>query len=223
LIIFKGGNAFDTGPLTGAQWGWSVVFGILVLPIGAAIRLIPDQWVAGAGRLLATLLKPLKRLACRCRWRAKRNKRRESRRQKQKQVQPVGIDGLAVPEPVHSRPRWGIPPFSSIRQKSSMERQDVALQEMGGASGTSPEHLMATGAIAADKGLDLFAAVEALRQGSLADGVPGLAIHPDTAKDDPILVVPTTPAKPGRVPPSQDPEVMQYMGVRRRGLENVHT
>ncbi len=42
LIVFVGGAAFSVVPLNGAQWGISLVIGILTLPIGAAIRLLPD-------------------------------------------------------------------------------------------------------------------------------------------------------------------------------------
>ncbi|KAG7128084.1 Calcium-transporting ATPase 2 like protein [Verticillium longisporum] len=45
VIIWKGGEAFDTKPLTGAQWGWSMLFGVLVIPLGALIRKIPDHYV----------------------------------------------------------------------------------------------------------------------------------------------------------------------------------
>lgn len=57
LIIFVGGDAFnivrvvnDQGhkspPQTGAQWGYAIFLGILSIPVGAIIRLIPDNLVA---------------------------------------------------------------------------------------------------------------------------------------------------------------------------------
>ncbi|KAF2396601.1 calcium-translocating P-type ATPase [Trichodelitschia bisporula] len=45
LIVFVGGAAFVVEKLTGAQWGISLVIGVLSLPIGALIRLIPDSWI----------------------------------------------------------------------------------------------------------------------------------------------------------------------------------
>ena len=45
VIIFRGGEAFDTRRLTGAQWGWSMLFGILTLLLGALIRQFPDRLV----------------------------------------------------------------------------------------------------------------------------------------------------------------------------------
>jgi len=71
--------------------------------------------------------------------------------------------------------------------------------------------------------LDLLAAVEAAKYN--VDGIlPGLHVHPDTAKDDPVLFMPPTvleilarPMTPRDhpVPPSQDESVMQYMPTLR--------
>lgn len=46
LIIFVGGAAFVVTPLNGQQWAISVIIGVLSLPIGVVIRLIPDEWIA---------------------------------------------------------------------------------------------------------------------------------------------------------------------------------
>ena len=43
LIIFVGGKAFNVVRLNGAQWAYSIVLGFLSIPVGAAIRLIPDE------------------------------------------------------------------------------------------------------------------------------------------------------------------------------------
>ncbi|TAQ87164.1 hypothetical protein B7494_g4503 [Chlorociboria aeruginascens] len=45
LIIFIGGKAFNVVRLNGAQWGYSIVLGFLSIPIGAAIRLVPDELI----------------------------------------------------------------------------------------------------------------------------------------------------------------------------------
>jgi P-type Ca2+ transporter type 2C len=45
MIIYIGGDAFDIEGLTGEQWGYSIFFGFLSIPIGAIIRLIPDGFV----------------------------------------------------------------------------------------------------------------------------------------------------------------------------------
>jgi len=45
LIVFVGGKALSTTPLTGAEWGYSILFGCLTFPIGVIIRLIPDEMI----------------------------------------------------------------------------------------------------------------------------------------------------------------------------------
>lgn len=45
MIIFLGGAAFSIKGLTGEQWGYSIFFGVLSIPIGAIIRLIPDDLI----------------------------------------------------------------------------------------------------------------------------------------------------------------------------------
>jgi Ca2+-transporting ATPase len=45
MIIFVGGKAFNVERLNGAQWAYSIVLGFLSIPIGAFIRLIPDELV----------------------------------------------------------------------------------------------------------------------------------------------------------------------------------
>ena len=42
LIVFVGGQAFSVASLTGVQWAISLVLGLLSLPVGVLIRLIPD-------------------------------------------------------------------------------------------------------------------------------------------------------------------------------------
>ena len=43
MIIFIGGKAFNVVRLNGAQWAYSIILGFLSIPVGAAIRLIPDE------------------------------------------------------------------------------------------------------------------------------------------------------------------------------------
>ncbi|KAJ9627960.1 plasma membrane calcium [Taxawa tesnikishii (nom. ined.)] len=45
MIIFVGGRAFSVTRLNGAQWGYSIILGLLSIPIGVVIRLIPDELV----------------------------------------------------------------------------------------------------------------------------------------------------------------------------------
>ncbi|POS70561.1 plasma membrane calcium-transporting ATPase [Diaporthe helianthi] len=59
-IVLKGGEAFQVAPITPAQWGFSILFGFLVLPIGALIRLVPDQVVVVIAHKLSPILTPIR-------------------------------------------------------------------------------------------------------------------------------------------------------------------
>ena len=43
LIAFVGGRAFSVTPLDHAQWAYSIVIGVVSIPIGVIIRVIPDK------------------------------------------------------------------------------------------------------------------------------------------------------------------------------------
>ena len=45
MIIFVGGKAFNVVHLNGPQWAYSIVLGVLSIPVGAAIRLVPDELI----------------------------------------------------------------------------------------------------------------------------------------------------------------------------------
>jgi Ca2+-transporting ATPase len=45
LIVFVGGDAFSVVPLTGEQWAASIVLGLLSLPFGVIIRVIPNSFI----------------------------------------------------------------------------------------------------------------------------------------------------------------------------------
>ncbi|CUS22914.1 LAQU0S07e03026g1_1 [Lachancea quebecensis] len=45
LIMFVGGAAFSIAKQTGAMWATAVICGMLSLPVGVVIRIIPDEWV----------------------------------------------------------------------------------------------------------------------------------------------------------------------------------
>ncbi|RKP25553.1 hypothetical protein SYNPS1DRAFT_15497 [Syncephalis pseudoplumigaleata] len=51
IIVQVGGLAFKTTPLNGVQWATCIVIGLFSLPVGALVRLIPDQWFRCVGFL----------------------------------------------------------------------------------------------------------------------------------------------------------------------------
>ncbi|TQS38534.1 hypothetical protein Golomagni_00959 [Golovinomyces magnicellulatus] len=46
MIIFVGGKSFNVRRLDGAQWAYSLILGFISIPLGAIIRLIPDEFIA---------------------------------------------------------------------------------------------------------------------------------------------------------------------------------
>ncbi|KAI9595668.1 hypothetical protein BDF19DRAFT_334905, partial [Syncephalis fuscata] len=44
IIVQVGGLAFKTTPLNGVQWATCIIIGLFSLPIGALVRVIPDEW-----------------------------------------------------------------------------------------------------------------------------------------------------------------------------------
>lgn len=51
LIIFVGGKAFGVIPLNSKEWGVSLGFGVLSLPCGMLVRMVPDHWLRDFGKL----------------------------------------------------------------------------------------------------------------------------------------------------------------------------
>lgn len=45
LIVFVGGTAFSVTKINGEQWAASIILGLLSLPFGAIIRLIPNEFI----------------------------------------------------------------------------------------------------------------------------------------------------------------------------------
>lgn len=43
LVMFVGGAAFSITRLDGAQWAYSVILGVISIPVGFAIRLVPFE------------------------------------------------------------------------------------------------------------------------------------------------------------------------------------
>lgn len=43
VIVFVGGAAFSVHKLNGPQWGYSIVLGVLSIPVAIVIRLVPDE------------------------------------------------------------------------------------------------------------------------------------------------------------------------------------
>ncbi|KAK1756503.1 hypothetical protein QBC47DRAFT_380074 [Echria macrotheca] len=210
LIVFKGGDTFETEPLTGAQWGWSIFLGTLVIPVGIVIRRIPDEWVRLVGHVLEPVTRPFSALS---RWWRDKKSRSRRRREAREQKARAGDRQVHI-----GKQRY----LGRIRQVlgRTVDKQttDVDLRAVDGATRRVNTQV---GTLQDLAPVDLFAAVEGAKLGTEA-ALPGLHVHPRTSKDDPILIMPATPLevlegadKSRRIPPSQDRRIMRYIEVNR--------
>ncbi|KAG6042097.1 hypothetical protein E4U41_005645 [Claviceps citrina] len=199
VIIFKGGEAFDTVPLTGAQWGWSLLFGGLTIPLGALIRQVPDRHVASffrrVGRVLRWLTLPFRHW-CSC-----------------LSVLHTRRSGLGTAEEAREISSPGVGARSGDANANmdgkTCERRASRSTHSEASTGHrhTPEALLTGGTGGSDAThLDLDALIHAARLGRPM-GKHMLELHPETSQDDPVLQTRTN----FDIPPSQDPRLMKYV------------
>ncbi|TLS30659.1 hypothetical protein PpBr36_03935 [Pyricularia pennisetigena] len=223
VIIWKGGQAFQTTPLNGPQWGWSMLFGILTIPLGVLIRLTPDRYAGNVFHFFGQGLRFLWRgvlVFVPSRWsKRKRNhlERRRSRRSANEDGDDQTSDGAmnnwvlqagdVLRRPINydwatmGRPHEAAL-ASRIQTMPAAQREALARAAQAHAAALS-------GANRAEHEVDLPAMIDAARNGSASSA---MEIHPDTRPDDPILPEGTIDVQRWKkVPPSQDPEVIKYL------------
>ncbi|KAF5013453.1 hypothetical protein FDECE_529 [Fusarium decemcellulare] len=199
IIVFKGGEAFDTEPLTGAQWGWSLLFGIMSIPLGALIRQIPDRFVEELFSLVATawyaIWRPLR--ACLssvfCCGRRKKGDEEEQQHQEQPEHGEMGpVENILHRMHLTAGPEEDEAPMTA-EQRAALESSDRRRMEE-----TEKQ----------TREIDLHALVEAAKLGKEYAGAI-LELHPKTLKDDPILRT----SSDTTVPPSQDAQFMRFVAL----------
>ena len=222
-IIFKGGDAFQTAPLTGAQWGWTFLFGALTLPLGAAIRCIPDPFLLA----IARRFRPLTRLVTKyIRFRRGEKVNKGGVQDAEGETAGGFFEDLTNDEERKIRRfqwrSWSRTSLGSKRARSS-DGVTVAMASAGlEVAGrnmvvrfqrqTSREAMNATGVGAAggeQPSIDIHRWIETAKN-TPAECPYGLEVHPATGKSDPVLM---TAVIEGRIPPSQDKEVKRYLGI----------
>ncbi len=162
------------------------MFGIFVIPIGLAVRCVPDAWVVAVSRALGPLAWPLLIFF---RWTKRR--RAEERRRIEVRRQKRGVEGGGQ-GPSHDgarqHPRWVSKALG--RKEEAQRSPDMALTAVDGV--VARKRAVTRNALGDQTPLDLWAGVETSKYGR--DGaLPGLHVHPETAKDDPVLLMPPTP------------------------------
>jgi Ca2+-transporting ATPase len=182
VIIFFGGEAFQTVRLSGAEWGWSMLFGLLTLPVGVAIRLIPDA--------LVHKLSIVSEYCLSIKW-----PRRPIGDHEQEAVQhrrSVGQRFKAILPSVFASKA----PLRDTQSHGADAHINFPLSHQ------TPQQ--SAGAV---EEFDLAGAVDSARYGT-GDPHPAFEVHPDTLKEDPVI---QDFASGGNMPPSQNPGLLRYV------------
>ncbi|KAJ4160183.1 hypothetical protein NW754_003308 [Fusarium falciforme] len=182
VIVFFGGEAFQTVQLSGTEWGWSILFGLLTLPVGVAIRVIPDPLLQKLGLALKYCLS-IERL------------RRPIGDHEQEAVQHRRSVGQSV---------------KAILPSVFASRAPLGDTQSHGADAHATFHLShetPQQSASAVEEFDLVGAVDSARYGT-GNPHPAFEVHPDTLKEDPVIQ--GFPSG-GNIPPSQNPALLRYV------------
>jgi P-type Ca2+ transporter type 2C len=209
LIVMFGGNAFQTARPTGSQWATSIVLGVLTLPLGAAVRCIPNKW-------FLKLTTPIRKLF-------HRRMRRKAAKERKKAARPPQPGLLSRAVSVikrETKPPAGpiiptnnddiMPPPTAEELKLHRTASRTSLQRQEGEGEVSLSGLIAH----ARRGGLGGQPQESEKEGGLTKYV--FEVHPDTAADDPIVLVDSTEEiQEGQYapPPSQRADHLMYLGV----------
>ncbi|KAJ4191190.1 hypothetical protein NW767_010985 [Fusarium falciforme] len=200
VIIFKGGEAFDTSPLTGAQWGWSLLFGIMSIPLGALIRQIPDSIVQDLFTMIShawyAVWRPLRAFLSKMFCCGRRKKADEEQQQQQQGPQEMGhVENILHRMHLTPGPEEDETPMTA-EQREALESSDRRRK----AQETEKQ----------PREIDLLGLVEAAKLGREYAGAT-LELHPKTLKDDPILRT----SDGTTIPPSQDARFMRFVALNK--------
>ncbi|RBR10299.1 uncharacterized protein FIESC28_09526 [Fusarium coffeatum] len=197
IIVFKGGEAFDTTPLTGAQWGWSLLFGVMSIPLGALIRQIPDSWFANLFALIGAawfaIWRPFRAFMSRAFSCLKRKKEEDKEEQPKTEHEMGPVENILHMMHLTPDPEDDETPMTQ-EQREAMARSDQRRRIKQGEK--------------EKREIDLGALVEASRLGKPTAGAI-FEIHPKTLKDDPLLRT----SGGNTLPPSQDEAFMKFVAV----------
>lgn len=185
IIIFFGGEAFQTVQLSGAEWGWSILFGLLTLPVGVAIRMFPDSAVHKLSIVFEYC-----------------NSIKLPRR-------PIGDHEQEAAQhrrSVGQRFRAMFPTvFASKTSAGDAPGHDSAA--IDAQANLHLSHQPPQQSTAAVEEFDLVGAVDSARYGT-GDPHPAFEVHPDTLKEDPVI---QDLSAGSNMPPTQNPTLLRYI------------
>lgn len=198
VIVWKGGKAFDTHPPTGAQWGWTICFGVLTIPLGMLIRQVPDEWVRslfhGLRDVFFAITKPFM-------WLVPEKWRKKTKDEEEGIENWVLRTGSALLRPVNYH--WGTAMADGGTQ-SGLGGTMVLIPTRRGKGGPDLE------TPGEGEGVDLMGLISASRR---AEGPveSGLEEHPETKAEDLALL--SSEGAEGEGPPSQDRRILRLLGL----------
>ncbi|KAL2202900.1 calcium-translocating P-type ATPase [Sarocladium strictum] len=224
IIIFKGGEAFDTVPLSGQGWGWTMLFGGLTIPLGALIRQVPDVWVQHFFHMCYGIIMfvtwPLRKLFGPCfrRLQLHRTRRRERKKKDSETASQETQDTSDREEHEMSQmENMMMQAGRTLIQPMIIHPAHLQVGDDGEDLDISPEQRRALEKAARDQArreaeeaeriFDLPGLIAAARAGQDI-GAHCIEVHPATMKKDPILMGQRTNT---RVPPSQDPDILYFL------------
>lgn len=188
VIVWKGGEAFDTHPPSGAQWGWTIFFGVITIPLGALVRQVPDDWVRQLFHALRDAFLAVARPFMGCvpkRWR--------------KEDEEQGIEG------------WVLRTGSALLRPVNYHWGTALGATQGGLGGTAvmiPPRWGARGPELGEEGdVDLMALIARSRAGPVEGG---LEEHPGTSVED---LAGLSEGGGSGGPPSQDVRILKLLGL----------
>lgn len=220
LIIFKGGDAFQTAPLSGAQWGWSILLGAITLPLGAAIRCVPDAALVAVTR---PVLRPFAAVIGGVRQVLPWSQKKSAADVESSDDEEGFFEDLQHDEERKIRRfgwRWWRRRTTTkengggVAHAMAAAGKSMALRPVGtGLSGVGVgEAAMGNGGGKDEAGIDLEQRIEAARAAAPGEGPYGLEVHPGTDKSDPVISREVLGG--GQMaPPSQNLEVRRWLGV----------
>ncbi|KPI40995.1 Calcium-transporting ATPase 2 [Cyphellophora attinorum] len=209
LIVIFGGNAFQTARPTGSQWATSIVLGVLTLPLGVAVRCIPNKY-------FLKLTTPIRKLF-------HMRMRRKAAKERKKAARPPQPGLLSRAVSVikrETKPPAGpiiptnnddiMPPPTAEELKLHRTASRTSLQRQQGEGEVSLSALIA---FARDRN-----GQEQSKESEMAMGLRKYVfeVHPDTVVDDPIVLVDSKEeVEEGQYapPPSQRADHLMYLGV----------
>lgn len=116
LIMFVGGAAFSTTHQTPAMWATAILCGVLSIPVGAVIRIIPNYWIV---KIFPTRFAKQFFYYAGFEWMSKKNRKKHAERDLEKAEEDSNEDTELGGEEIKQVPEEPMPQAGAIQDGSS--------------------------------------------------------------------------------------------------------